>query len=566
MDYRLSLAHINDTHSHFDPSEIRFTLKDNDHSYQLQTTTGGYNRIEQYKNQLAHQANEDNTPFLFLHGGDCFQGTLYFSYFKGKANSHLLNILQPDAMVIGNHDIDGGNQEFAKFAADVNFPILAGNMDLSGEQPKEYPLKGLANLYDYDHQQQRAKYIIKDFYDTKLAIVGLTIEHMPQIATPDPDTEFHNAAQVAQATIKHLHQQGIKHIIVLSHLGIVDDRILAQQVDGISLIVGGHSHTQQGDLRPLGFNTHLPYAEKVNDAVIVHAGKYAEVLGHGQFQFDKSGKVTKVAGNNYFLVAPPYKIKRANKWCAATPDKIHQLHAMENIIEISTVGEIEKQLELHYRPVIEDMSRNAIDFFPVSLCHQRLPSKSKPQGSTLAPIVAQGFYYACQINGFKIDAAIHNAGGVRNSIPAGSVTEADIAGKILPFAIPLVRLKISGQHLTQALESAIDHAYNNGVQGTGTGSFPYCYNLKYHYRGNAPMGQRLSIQIWRNDDWQPLQPQQDYFIVCSSYTASGKEGYQALLNNQGKLTLPINMAESFILFLQKNTVSLSEHKGIEVEF
>lgn len=80
---------------------------------------------------------------------------------------------------------------------------------------------------------------------------------------------------------------------------------------------------------------------------------------------------------------------------------------------------------------------------------------------------------------------MHNAGGVRQSLLKGKVSHASLVGQIVPFNMPLVCFQIHGSWIKQAIESAINHAMNHGVKGTGTGSFPYTYRLRYWY-GNPP--------------------------------------------------------------------------------
>ncbi len=75
---------------------------------------------------------------MLLHAGDCFQGTLYFSLFKGEANAELLNELRPDAMALGNHELDMGNEPVGKFIREIEFPLLAGNWNLSREGTKSF--------------------------------------------------------------------------------------------------------------------------------------------------------------------------------------------------------------------------------------------------------------------------------------------------------------------------------------------------------------------------------------------------------------------------------------------
>ncbi|MGL5046724.1 MAG: bifunctional metallophosphatase/5'-nucleotidase, partial [Shewanella sp.] len=92
QSYTLSLAHINDTHSNFEPSRVQFSLNIGQQKLDMTSHSGGYARIGYHISKARQAAAQTDTPFIFLHGGDSFQGTLYFSHFKGKANAHLLNL------------------------------------------------------------------------------------------------------------------------------------------------------------------------------------------------------------------------------------------------------------------------------------------------------------------------------------------------------------------------------------------------------------------------------------------------------------------------------------------
>lgn len=274
--YYLQLAHINDCHSNFDPVALSLSVDHHGSQIRVACHSGGYGRIATILEQARDKAKRDNQAFLFLHGGDTFQGTLYFNEFKGRANAKLLNMLRPDAMVLGNHEIDSGNAPLHRFVEAIDFPMLAGNMDLSGEDPtKAFPLARLPNLYYLDPSTGCARVIKHPLGDRELAIVGITLDQMSVIARPDPDTHFANTLETCKRTVKALKAEGIDHILVLSHLGLDGDRKLAASVDGISLIVGGHSHTLMGDFAELGLPA-VPWGECVNGTAILHAGKYAE--------------------------------------------------------------------------------------------------------------------------------------------------------------------------------------------------------------------------------------------------------------------------------------------------
>ena len=553
--YQLKLAHINDTHSHFEPNRIQLEIPLNNQTYKIHTHSGGYARLSAQIKKARLQAFDSDQPFLFLHAGDSFEGTLYFREFKGSANADLLSRLQPDAMTLGNHEIDAGNAPIRAFLDQVNFPLLAGNMDLTKENnPDSAKLKDHVQLFDYDAANKTAKVLYKPFYDTQLAIFGLTLDQMAEIANLDAGTEFVNAIETAANTINKIHQQGIKHIIVLSHLGIDSDRVLAEKTNGISLIVGGHSHTLQGDFSELGLSN-MPYGETVNGTPILHAGKYAETLGLADIEFDALGKVTKLQGHNYFMMDEQFIVQSTDNVNDATYQALKQkIQQHYGILSCEEDAQICSIIECAYRPAINAMESQILTYLPREMQHTRLPSRKLPNGSEVAPWVTRSMYQEAKLLDSSIDFAIHNAGGVRESLSKGNLSLADIYGKLLPFEIPLVKYQIHGIFLYQTLESAINSATNNSVKGTGTGSFPYTYGLRYFYDGRNPLGQRLTkVEVMQNKVWRTLETNQLYTGVSSSYTAAGKEGYFPLLNCLWQkeieaLTLP----SAFVNFITKH--------------
>ncbi|MFV0597804.1 bifunctional metallophosphatase/5'-nucleotidase [Shewanella sp.] len=555
--YTLSLAHINDTHSNFEPSRVHFSFNLGLKALDITSHSGGYARLGYQISQARDRAAQSQMPFLFLHGGDSFQGTLYFSHFKGKANAHLLNLLAPDAMVIGNHDIDEGNARLAEFAKQIDFPLLAGNMDLSQEDiRKPGNLRTVANILAYDEKNQLASYLEKPFYDKKLAIIGITLDQMKDIARPDPDTHFVDAIATTARTVAHLHAKGIKHIIVLSHLGLDQDKRLAEQVDGISLIVGGHTHTLQGNFSALGLSN-IPYGEMVNGTPIVHAGKYAETLGLAEIEFDAAGRAINLKGGNYFMLDKQFMLSSSEQ-----VDNTDYQAVQQRFNEHPYVLWDEADEDIHgvihdiYRPAIAEMENKVLALVPKNLVHTRLPSKALPHGSEIAPWVSRSMFQEAKIEDPRIHFALHNAGGVRQSVAQGRLTLADVLGQLLPFELPLVKYEIQGQYLYQALESAINAATNNSVRGTGAGSFPYTYGLRYYYDGRRPLGERLfKLEMMQQDGlslWYPVQPDALYVGVSTSYTAAGKEGYHPLLQARWQESIEtLTLPQAFIRFLNR---------------
>lgn len=552
----LSIAHLNDTHSYLEPLSLPLSMSIEGQSVTPYVSAGGCARIKTKSEEFRQIAHDKNRHFLFLHAGDCFQGTLFFSLFKGTADAHLMNELNIDAMTVGNHELDIGNELFAQFSTLVSFPILAGNWDLSEEsQDKEIRLSDNSNIYSYDTEKKIAKCLIKDYQGEKLAIMGLSIDRMEDISSPDPDTPFVPSLETAQNTVRYLHAQGINKIILLSHLGYEADKEIAANVDGISLIVGGHSHVLQGDYSLIGLNKEDDYGIKINNTYIVQSGFYGQALGHCEIDFDAEGNVTRFEGNNHLLLGRRLFIdadreeesqsKLYNQIC----DVIDR-HPLISVCE-KHIG-IQNTLRENYLTRVTELQKQKVATLNQKLRHVRIPDLNGP--SQVAPLVAKSFYLSMRKRGFPVQFSIHNAGGVRCSLQPGGITVADIAGKLLPFAIPIGVYFLTGQSIYHTIEGALDNAFNNGVEGTGSGSYPYTYGLRYQYDAFNPMGTRVvSLHLYVNDNWVPVDKTSVYCGTSTSYTMKGKEGYDAITNT---VTAPylsdVTMADAFIEALKND--------------
>lgn len=563
---RLVLAHINDTHSYFEPTSLQLTLEVDDQPVTPYVSAGGFARIATRAHQLRDDAKRMNSGFLFLHAGDCFQGTLYFSLFKGKANAEMLNALEIDAMALGNHELDMGNEPVAKFVQKVNFPLLAGNWDLSREcQSKPYTLRGVDNVYDYAPNTETAKWIIKEVDGEPIAIFGLSLDKMSDISNPDADTPFVNAEKTARKTISALNALGVNKIILLSHLGYDADLELAEKVSGLSLIIGGHSHHLQGDFSDIGLGRGDEYGLLVNGTRVLQAGFHSLTMGHAYIDFAADGTITKFVGKNELLLGRRLFLN-ASMSQVGEDSSYHQacelLNNHNNVVVCKKDPDVHKILADKYIPRVRKLQSTIIATNNQPLRHIRIPDAQGP--SEVAPLVCESFYYAMNKRQYDVQFAIHNAGGVRTSLNEGDITVADVAGKLLPFAVPIGMYQVTGATLALVLEGAINNAFNNGVEGTGSGSYPYTHNLNFEYIADAPMGSRVTnLQIYNEETgWEEVQPEQIYRGASSAYTMKGKEGFDAIVNVESDpVVTNLSMADCFIELLtdQRDRLNQSSH-------
>jgi 2',3'-cyclic-nucleotide 2'-phosphodiesterase (5'-nucleotidase family) len=186
-------------------------------------------------------------PSLLLAAGDMIQGHSWANLFQGRSSITLMNLMHFDAMVVGNHEFDFGQDVLKQRIAGARFPVLGANVEgFSGLKP----------------------YVIKKIQGLKVAVIGVVTPDTPQSTHPGNVTglKFLPPAASVEKYLPEMKKQG-DLVIVLSHIGYQADRNLAAKVPGIGVIVGGHSHTK------------LLEPTVVGNTIMVQAWEHAKALG-----------------------------------------------------------------------------------------------------------------------------------------------------------------------------------------------------------------------------------------------------------------------------------------------
>jgi 2',3'-cyclic-nucleotide 2'-phosphodiesterase (5'-nucleotidase family) len=227
MDTLLTILHTNDLHGRFpedyyygDPQGLAFLAT----------------------HIAAERAKNPNT--ILIDAGDTFQGNAFAQYFRNATPNPIagaMNMLEYDAMVVGNHEFNFGPQTFATMLGQVDFPILgSANLDDDGSY-------GFINDNVLD-------YVTLDVGGVDVAIFGLTNPEVPIYELPSniAGLTFYEATATAATMVPEIMANEDPDVLVaLTHIGYDvykgstdKDIFIAQQVPGIDVIVGGHSHTR----------------------------------------------------------------------------------------------------------------------------------------------------------------------------------------------------------------------------------------------------------------------------------------------------------------------------------
>jgi 5'-nucleotidase / UDP-sugar diphosphatase len=514
--FALTVAHVNDTHGHLDPAEISFNLD----NVTIRTEAAGFPRLAACVKDL--RGRHDN--LIFLHAGDIFQGTLYFTKFGGRADCNLFNLMGLDAMALGNHEFDKGPETLADFAAQADFAILSANIDATLEPRLRNRIK---------------PFIIKEIAGRKVGIIGLTTPDTQELSHPGATITFRDPEQSARSAIDSLVAQGVHIIIIISHLGYMNDVVLASRLPEVDMIAGGHTHTLLGDFSALGCESTGSYPTVCKNAdnatvLVVQAWEWAKVVGALTASFDRQGRLSAWAAEPIMPVGTVFT--QENSVGDKTPvdsekhKKIRAKLAGSPGIALVDEDAASRKLLDPYAKEVSAFYRQNVALAPQNLVHVRLPKVGNAalssSGSQVAPLVADAMLWKMRAMGMGADAALVNAGSVRGSIPKGAVSVGQLSD-LLPFGNRLVVCRLSGSDIKSVLETGIDRAF---LSPENDGAFPYVAGLRYTADLSKPGGKRL-VQVELQDrkgTWHILADTADCRIVTNNYLIKGGDGYDLL--------------------------------------
>lgn len=266
-NFNISFYHVNDVHAHLD----EFSSSGTDCTNPAKGCYGGYARIKTVIDETRPEHNDS----LWLNVGDEFQGTLFYTYYKGEKIAETLNQMGFDAMTLGNHEFDGGDDQLGDFLKSLTFPIVSANI-VSDNEKLNSTIK---------------PYHIFDKY--QLAVIGVTTETTSGISNPDEGTKFTDAIAAVQRSIDEIRSTtNITRIAAITHIGYEEDKRLAEETTGLQLIMGGHSHTLLGDMDGAEGKYPTIATNKDGDEVfIVTAYRWGEYLGYIDVTYDPQGKI-----------------------------------------------------------------------------------------------------------------------------------------------------------------------------------------------------------------------------------------------------------------------------------
>ncbi|MGC1494582.1 MAG: bifunctional metallophosphatase/5'-nucleotidase [Sulfitobacter sp.] len=484
-DYNLTILHTNDFHARFEPiSKYDGPCSSEDNT--AGECFGGSGRLQ---TAITAARSRTNNAIL-VDGGDQFQGTLFYTYYKGALAAEMMNQMGYDAMTVGNHEFDDGPEVLRGFMDALNFPVLMSNADVSGE-----PL-----LAD-----KLAKSTVIERGGEKIGLIGLTPEDTDELASPGDNITFSDPVAAVQGEVDKLTAEGVNKIIVLSHSGYLTDQKVAAETTGVDVIVGGHSNTLLSNTNDRAAG---PYPTMVGSTAIVQAYAYGKFLGELNVTFDDEGNISEATGEPLIMDA------------AVTEDEA----------TTARIAEAAAPLEEIRNKVVAETSE-AID-------GERDNCRTKE--CAMGNLVADAMLDRVKDQGIEI--AIANSGGLRASIDAGEVTMGEVL-TVLPFQNTLSTFTVSGATVIAALENGVSQ------HEEVAGRFPQVAGMTYAFDASAEVGSRISDVMVGG---AAIDEAKMYGMVSNNYVRNGGDGYDMFKTADDAYDFGPDLADVTAEFLAKN--------------
>lgn len=468
-DYELNILHINDFHSRIE-SINKFDSTCSAEEEGKKECFGGAARLKTAIDQRRQALSGKNV--LLLNAGDNFQGSLFYTTYKGAAEAEFLNLMKFDAMTVGNHEFDDSEDGLATFLDKVQFPVVTANVKATAASKLGDRIKPS---------------LVLDVGGQKIGIVGAVTNDTPELSSPGPNVTIEDDVQTITAAVQDLKGQGVNKIIALTHVGYPRDLAFIAKIPDVDVVVGGHSHSLLSNTDP---KAEGPYPTMVDNpggykVPVVQAASYSKYLGDIVVNFDDSGVVKDAKGDPILIDS------------SFTPDPA----------VVTRVAELAKP--------IEELRKKVIGASEGPIEGDRKVCRVKE--CSMGNLVADAMLDRTKNQGVTI--AVQNGGGLRASIDGGDVTQGEVI-TVLPFQNTLATFEATGADIVKALENGVSQI------DQGAGRFPQVAGLKFSFDQSKPVGSRVSdVQVKEGDNFAPIDQAKTYKVATNNFMRAGGDGY-----------------------------------------
>ncbi len=419
-----------------------------------------------YVATLINESEAEGSNVLYFDAGDTLHGQPIATTVKGESITNILNAAGAQMMTTGNHDYNYGLDRLIELSEMLDLPIVASNVYYKG-----------TNDHIFNDYQ------VMEVDGVKIGVFGLATpetvtktnpNNIANVTFADPKTEAERVTKILKE------KEGVDVVISIAHLGVDESTVenlrstyVAEKVDGIDIMIDGHSHTEIA-------------GEMYGDTFVVQTGEYGNNIG--KLSFDVvDGQVVNLTDE---LLPTLDKDKKP----VYTSD--------EEVLKV--INEEKAAVEL--------VNKEVVGTTPYKLEGAR--EVVRLQESNLADLITEAM-----VSATGADVALTNGGGIRASIDAGEITKGEVV-TVLPFGNFLVSETITGQQLKDALELGYSKA------GESAGFFAQVGGINVIVDTTKPVGERVvSITF---DNGKKFDLNTEYKLATNDFMVAGGDGYTML--------------------------------------
>ncbi|MDY0120147.1 MAG: bifunctional UDP-sugar hydrolase/5'-nucleotidase, partial [Clostridia bacterium] len=387
MDLRhLVMLHSNDMHGDFFAKETHDRM------------VGGMSRLSGYVHKVRE---EEQDPVLYVISGDMLQGSIIDQEYRGISTILVMNMLEPDVVTLGNHEMDYGFSHLMFLERCANFPIVNANLYI---KPTE------SNLFKPYH--------IIEIDGIRILFIGIITEEIIAKSKSEPligtFIGIEDAAEEVEYICNSYKDVDIDLTVLLTHIGFDQDIELAKLLPpeiGVDLIIGGHSHTM------------LEQPEKINDILIAQVGSGTEHIG----RFDLIINMDTNSVHEFTWKAVP----------------IDDTHCPNDPVMDELLSNYQEEVDGKYNSVI------------CRLPHE-MEHENRFRETELGNLFADILRYQ-----LGVDIVFVASGSIRKKKMSRLVTRTDIM-EIYPYDEALISFSVDGATLRKMLTHLMDSLYHHG--------------------------------------------------------------------------------------------------------
>ena len=469
---KLAIIHTNDTHGH----DL------------LDSESLGLAAVVQLKQDYLDKGYE----VLLFDAGDLVQGLNLVNRSKGDTAIDFFNLCGYDAVTLGNHEFDYGQDVIAAYQSKAEFPLLSANVlvDATGEllvQPNT-----IFTLGD----------------GRKVGVFGLTTPETYTKASPTlvkglTFLQGDRLYAAAQGQAAELRAAGCDLVICLAHLGELDEdapnrcQDVAAHVSGVDLYIDGHDHKEEGQEHADVSGAMVP---------IVDTGCYTHAVGVVTWE---DGKLD-------------YHLEHFGEYSG------------QDAGVAASIGKVNDDVNADLGQLLAET--------PFDLNGEREPGV-RTEETNLGDLIADAVLWMAERTVDDTpDATIMNGGSIRASIKAGEITVGDVLNAI-PFINYICTVQVTGAQLLEALEAStattpdaiggfpqvagIEYTIDTTKEFVGDGEYPHSTFTK-----PAAPGTRVTITKVGDRDFSATDT---YVIASSDFMCAGGDTYYVF--TEGAATL-----------------------------